>query len=645
MHGKPFQPAGQDVTRPSTLRARWTSTRVVQLLALVVLAMLNVPGQEVLAPAVKGADPATCVPGSDHIEFGMEAHFEHGWPATYLWRGHGDIGDERGCSDCWLLMSRVERWSWLALTLDACVATLILFAVGAAWEFRRRSRRRVYQFYLSELLGLFVVASVFLSWLTASWKEHEDERKTLDFLDREDYGTAGFARAWPDRGEGGPTWLRPLIGDRCFRSFDRVVGLRTDHGGYEHCLAAIPKFKHLRGLFTSGETRAPDPEAVPCLEALELRACCLDDAQVAKLRGLRNLRALALAGGNITDEGLGQVASLTRLRHLDLYGARLSDVGLAHISRLADLESLCLSGTPVTDAGLKSLSSLHTLRWLGLRDTRVTAAGLAHLEGLTGLEYLLVDWDKIGGAGLVHLRYMAKLRELDLSDLPVTDEQVAILEGLRGLRNLNLWRCSKLTDAGLAHVGRLGRLEYLTVGSPNISDAGMAHLAGLANLIGLSLANTPVTDIGLEHLTGLTGIRELDLPGAKVTGDGLRHLSKMTRLRWLDLQGTPLLSSGLGHLKKIPSLRRLDLSGTKITDEGLANLSGMPQLLDLNITATAISDAGLAHLARIRTLQVLRAANTKITAAGVQMMQSMGCNNVLTKPEEVNAIFEIYYFD
>jgi hypothetical protein len=79
-------------------------------------------------------------------------------------------------------------------------------------------------------------------------------------------------------------------------------------------------------------------------------------------------------------------------------------------------------------------------------------------------------------------------------------------------------------DETLAHVGRLGRLEYLNLGFTAVTDAGLAHLKGLTNIVDLDLWDTQVGDEGLAHLNGLTNLQILGLVGTRVTDDGVLEL-------------------------------------------------------------------------------------------------------------------------
>jgi hypothetical protein len=111
------------------------------------------------------------------------------------------------------------------------------------------------------------------------------------------------------------------------------------------------------------------------------------------------------------------------------------------------------------------------------------------------------------------------------------------------------------TDASLADVGRLTRLQKLDVLSASGSDAGLAHLKALSRLSRLNIANTQVTDAGLANLKGLTSLRVLDLSGTHVTDAGLAHLKVLSKLSRLDLSRTLITDAGMKELNRaLPGL-------------------------------------------------------------------------------------------
>ena len=75
------------------------------------------------------------------------------------------------------------------------------------------------------------------------------------------------------------------------------------------------------------------------------------------LKGLVNLKELAVEDATITDDGLKVVRSFPRLEILDvLRDQNISDAGLAALAGLVNLRQLSLRGTPINGSGLAHLS-------------------------------------------------------------------------------------------------------------------------------------------------------------------------------------------------------------------------------------------------------------------------------------------------
>jgi hypothetical protein len=80
---------------------------------------------------------------------------------------------------------------------------------------------------------------------------------------------------------------------------------------------------------------------------------------------------------------------------------------------------------------------------------------------------------------------------------------------------------NRADDETLAHVGRLGRLEFLSLNNTAVTDAGLVHLRGLTTLRNLELWHTQVGDAGLAQLKGMANLRLMTLAGTRVTDDGV----------------------------------------------------------------------------------------------------------------------------
>jgi len=108
----------------------------------------------------------------------------------------------------------------------------------------------------------------------------------------------------------------------------------------------------------------------------------LEADDLATLSGLtEQVTWLSLAGTEVSDDDLAQVAALTNLVRLDLSNTGITDAGLAHLAGHGRLEYLNLYGTGVTDEGFTHLEGIASLRDVFVWQTEVTVAGIERLKG------------------------------------------------------------------------------------------------------------------------------------------------------------------------------------------------------------------------------------------------------------------------
>lgn len=137
------------------------------------------------------------------------------------------------------------------------------------------------------------------------------------------------------------------------------------------------------------------------------------------------------------------------------------------------------------------------------------------------------------------------------------------------------------SDALLAHIGRLHRLDHLRFLDSEVTPAGLSRLRSLSRLKWLDLDGTKVTDAGLAHLRGLTALEGLGLDQTSVGDAGLSHLGEMANLRHLDLSTTEVGDAGLAHLQGLTNLETLYLGDTRVTIEGTEALARSHPGLDI----------------------------------------------------------------
>jgi serine/threonine protein kinase/tetratricopeptide (TPR) repeat protein len=187
------------------------------------------------------------------------------------------------------------------------------------------------------------------------------------------------------------------------------------------------------------DPRRTEAEHQKFLDLLKAAAEQIEDEQkpalelVKKLSGVASVdvkvpskpvRKVILGGAIVTDGDLARLKGLTQLRELYLAGTAVGDAGLAHLRGLSRLRVLNLKGSQVGDAGLAHLKGLADLQRLDLTSTRISGAGLAHLKGLTKLRELYLGKTKVDDDGLAHLSGLAQLRRLDLTGTAVSAEAI-----------------------------------------------------------------------------------------------------------------------------------------------------------------------------------------------------------------------------
>ncbi len=93
---------------------------------------------------------------------------------------------------------------------------------------------------------------------------------------------------------------------------------------------------------------------------------------------------------------------------------------------------------------------------------------MAFLEHLENLEYLNLSMTKISDAGLAHIGKLPNLKSLELSSSPdigpnITDVGLSNLSRFTNLSEINLRLCNQITDAGLAYFDQLPKLTILAL--------------------------------------------------------------------------------------------------------------------------------------------------------------------------------------
>ncbi|WP_425397738.1 leucine-rich repeat domain-containing protein [Aeoliella sp.] len=159
---------------------------------------------------------------------------------------------------------------------------------------------------------------------------------------------------------------------------------------------------------------------------------------LASLADLRDLEALQIIQGDLTDEELEAICSLPKLYKLSLSECNLPQHLGQQLERLPQLQELELSSCHLVDEAIQGIGNLKQLRRLSVRSNRLTNSSLREIARLHTLDVLDVSDNPIDDAGVGQLLKLKKLVRLHVGQSNLTPTAVAKLDQLPRLRYLNL---------------------------------------------------------------------------------------------------------------------------------------------------------------------------------------------------------------
>lgn len=343
----------------------------------------------------------------------------------------------------------------------------------------------------------------------------------------------------------------------------------------------------------------------------------------------------------MTGEGLEVLNCKRTLRILDLSCGRggMTDEGLAALAGFAELRSLDLNGHGRLKMGLESLSGLKKLEKLnvygchGLRDEAFMAV-LKNQKNLTDLNMGFCWWHE--GEGLV---FPASVENLYLVESKrLTDAAFEKFPCRDNVVHVNLFQCLPMTDKGIIALGRMRKVETLSVGCIRaLTNESLKSIGQNVTLRELNVSDNDLfTDEGITYLKNLRALEVLNLWHLKgLTGSGLQILSGMPKLRELNLADCHnLTDSGLDYVKASESIEALYLDNCKtITNAGIAKLAGNTRLKELTLQGCPnLTDEALRAVSTMRGLTYLDiSACLEMTDEGRRKIQKAlpDCNVVL----------------
>ena len=244
--------------------------------------------------------------------------------------------------------------------------------------------------------------------------------------------------------------------------------------------------------------------------------------------------------------------------------------------------------------------------------------------------------DPYDAAFFEHVGHLSTLESLNIISTKFNDDWMSPLAKLTNLKVLRFTNNGKLTDAGMAQLAGLTKLENFSfVGTQmtgkayaqfegftkltrvshrgsSIDDEGLRQLCDhLPNLESLSLAHAKFTDVGAPHLAKLTKLKGLEAGAAKATSQSLRHITKLP-LEYLQLGEGFDSSACFPLIKDIVTLRRLTLTNAQaLTDADLQALADLSQLTHLEIGKMPLPDERIALLKPFAFLKSMRLVPAK----------------------------------
>jgi hypothetical protein len=179
----------------------------------------------------------------------------------------------------------------------------------------------------------------------------------------------------------------------------------------------------------------------------------------------------------------------------------------------------------------------------------------------------------------------------------------------------------ELNDDAMQYLPELGRLEWLEIGSGNVSSTGLAHLGKCTSLRRLFIHDIALHDDDLTFLSKLLQIQALSLQRTGITGKALQYLKMDNSLTILNLSGDGISDQDLDIMPKFSRLEVLALQDTKITGAGLAKLKGMPRLNVLNLSNCRIADWDALIFATLPNLRIAYTAGCNLGDVVVEDLQ------------------------
>jgi len=314
------------------------------------------------------------------------------------------------------------------------------------------------------------------------------------------------------------------------------------------------------------------------LKVLDIKHSKVTDEGLEHLAQIESLENLTLPDGGITDNGIEHITKLHNLKYL-WAGSRssspLTDKSLSYISALGNLEELYIGGIGFSDEGMKDIAKLTKLKGLSIfTANQLTNKGLAELAGLKSLtNFSLGNKTNVSVSGLKSLNSLKKLKVLTLHDIR-QDASIMDISGLTDLQNLTILLHRQRKGNSLVSdsfknedwvcFDNLTKIKRLQITGVGIADEGVRHLSGMVNIEFLNIicpGEEGITDEALKYMAGMHKLNRLYIKDGHFTDKALDYLVDMRSLSWLELTSDFAFSTKAirDFRQKKPKITRLQL--------------------------------------------------------------------------------------
>ncbi len=293
-------------------------------------------------------------------------------------------------------------------------------------------------------------------------------------------------------------------------------------------LSKIPRLKEVNFTDVALTNRHLDfVKNLKNLETLVLsRSERLSDRGLTNLKGLENLKTLTIPAFSGTNFGLENLRGLQNLKIFELYGANITDAGMPAVGALHNLERLRLDRLNIGDDGVRSLRHFNEERFveMSLGGTRVTDKGLDAIADNKKIEFIDLSHTKVTDAGLAKFKDLEELRGLRLDGTTITGKGFEALAGLPRLYRVSL-QDAKVDDAGAAALARVSRLQFVKLSGNLITSDALRSFQNLRQLEDLDLDRcTKLTDAAAGILKAYPALKRVSLKGTALSAKAIEDL-------------------------------------------------------------------------------------------------------------------------